>query len=100
MLVLLYQRNITQALARFMANHPIKVQILLFKQAVCITSSSGNLSVYITVTDLTTILFALLIATIVFNISELWKCRMGESGHWHCGILMPKTMILFFNRGP
>lgn len=68
--------------ARFMADLPNEVQILIFKHAVCITSSSGkDFCIYsVTVTDLTTILFTLLIATIVFNKSELCLMWGGSIG--------------------
>lgn len=78
MLSLLYQRNIAPVLARFTADLEIKFFLKKkFKKSALQTSKSvlhqvlANISVYITVTDLTTILFAVLITIIVFNISEL-----------------------------
>lgn len=59
-------------------NRASEVQVLLFKQAVCIVSNSGKHVVYITVTDLTTVLLTMFIGIIVFNISELCLKWVGR----------------------
>lgn len=104
---LLYQRNITPALARFMADHTIKF-CSSNKQSV-LHQALANTSVYITVADLTTILFALLIATVVFNISELclkWGGRavagsLGLSSWWSCSLTVAHkhSPVFSFPRG-